>query len=78
MHLEFEALHPFKDGNGRIGRMLIRYCCGKKSLSQPHFYISDYFEENKDLYIETMRSVSKTDNWNEWIRFFLSQLKVRQ
>jgi len=72
MHLEFEALHPFKDGNGRIGRMLIPLLLWKeKVLSQPHFYISDYFEENKDLYIETMRSVSKTDNWNEWIRFFL-------
>jgi Fic family protein len=72
MHLEFEALHPFKDGNGRIGRMLIPLLLWKeKVLSQPHFYISDYLEENKDLYIETMRNVSKTDNWNEWIRFFL-------
>lgn len=72
MHLEFEALHPFKDGNGRIGRMLITLYLWKQGiLSQPHFYISGYFEEHKDQYIETMRQVSQTNNWNEWIRFFL-------
>lgn len=48
MHLEFEALHPFEDGNGRIGRMLITLnLCREEILSQPHFYISGYFEENK-------------------------------
>ena len=52
-HIEFEALHPFKDGNGRIGRMLITLMLWKSGvISQPHFYISSYFEENKDLYIE--------------------------
>ncbi|MCO5237303.1 MAG: Fic family protein [Chitinophagaceae bacterium] len=72
MHLEFEALHPFKDGNGRIGRMLITLNLWReKILSQPHFYISGYFEENKDEYIEQMRQVSETNNWEEWIRFFL-------
>lgn len=72
MHLEFEALHPFQDGNGRIGRMLITLFLWKeKILSQPHFYISGYLEENKDLYIDTMRRVSKNGDWEEWIKFFL-------
>ncbi len=71
-HLEFEALHPFQDGNGRIGRMLITLLLWKSGvLSQPHFYISGYFEENKDAYIEAMRDVSRTNDWNAWIRFFL-------
>lgn len=72
MHLEFEALHPFKDGNGRIGRMLIPLYLWKEGiLSQPHFYISGYFEQNREAYIHEMREVSRTNNWNSWIRFFL-------
>src|SRR5690606_20884049 len=71
-HVEFEALHPFQDGNGRIGRMLIALLLWKLGvLSQPHYYISGYFEEHKDEYIEMMRNVSKNNAWNEWIQFFL-------
>lgn len=71
-HLEFEALHPFHDGNGRIGRMLITLLLWKSGLlSQPHFYISGYFEQNKDEYIGAMRNVSKNNDWNSWIKFFL-------
>ncbi len=71
-HVEFEALHPFQDGNGRIGRMLITLLLWKSGvLSQPHFYISGYFEENKDAYIEAMRNVSRNNDWNGWVKFFL-------
>ncbi len=71
-HIEFEALHPFKDGNGRIGRMLITLMMwASNSISAPHFYISSYFEENKDLYIDTMRNVSENGDWDAWCRFFL-------
>lgn len=71
-HVEFEALHPFQDGNGRIGRMIITLLLWKSGvLSQPHFYISGYFEEHKDEYIEAMRNVSKNNDWNGWIKFFL-------
>lgn len=71
MHLEFEALHPFKDGNGRIGRMLIPlYLWQNKAVSQPHFYISGYFEEYKDDYLEIMRNVSRNGAWEEWLKFF--------
>ena len=70
-HLEFEALHPFKDGNGRIGRMLIPLILWKeKVISQPHFYISGYFEEFKDDYIFAMRNVSEHNNWELWLKFF--------
>lgn len=76
MHLEFEALHPFQDGNGRIGRMLITLFLWKEGiLSQPHFYISGFLEENKDLYIDTMRQVSEKNNWEAWIRFFLKAVE---
>lgn len=76
MHLEFEALHPFQDGNGRIGRMLITLHLWKEGLlSEPHFYISGYFEEHKESYIQQMRAVSKTNDWNDWIKFFLTAVE---
>jgi Fic family protein len=76
MHLEFEALHPFQDGNGRIGRMLITLFLWKsKVISEPHFYISGYLEENKDLYIDLMRKVSQTGDWNVWCEFFLTAIE---
>lgn len=72
-HLEFEALHPFKDGNGRVGRILITLLLWHlEVISKPHFYISRYFEENKASYITLMRNASDHDSWEEWIQFFLS------
>lgn len=77
-HLEFEALHPFKDGNGRIGRMLITLMLWHSNLiSAPHFYISGYFEEHKDEYIDTMRQVSATGDWHPWCRFFLEAVEAQ-
>lgn len=76
MHLEFEALHPFQDGNGRIGRMLITLLLwSTKSISEPHFYISGYMEENKDEYIATMRNVSENNDWEKWCVFFLNAVE---
>lgn len=76
MHLEFEALHPFKDGNGRIGRMLITlYLWSTESISAPHFYISGYMEEHKDEYIDTMRKVSSDGNWEDWCNFFFKAIE---
>jgi Fic family protein len=75
-HVEFEALHPFKDGNGRIGRMLITLMLWSSgTISAPHFYISGYFEENKDLYIDTMRRVSEHGDWESWCIFFLEAIE---
>jgi Fic family protein len=76
MHLEFEALHPFQDGNGRIGRMLITLLLWSTGvISAPHFYISGYLEEHKDLYIDTMRKVSETGDWESWCMFFLNAVE---
>lgn len=75
-HLEFEALHPFKGGNGRIGRMLITLMLWQsKTISAPHFYISGYFETHKDRYIDTMRQVSASGNWDAWCAFFLEAVE---
>lgn len=76
MHLEFEALHPFQDGNGRIGRMLITLLLwSTKTISEPHFYISGYMEENKDEYLDTMRNVSENNDWEKWCIFFLNAVE---
>lgn len=75
-HLEFEALHPFKDGNGRIGRMLITLMLWRYgAISAPHFYISGYFDDHKDEYIDKMRAVSANGAWTDWIVFFLDAIE---
>ncbi|MFP3942600.1 MAG: Fic family protein [Alphaproteobacteria bacterium] len=77
-HCEFEALHPFEDGNGRIGRMLITLMLWHyKVISAPHFYVSAYFEQNRDEYIDRMREVSRTKEWTDWIAFFLHALQYQ-
>ncbi len=75
-HLEFEALHPFKDGNGRVGRMLITLLLWTGgAISAPHFYISRFFEDHKREYIGTMREVSRRSAWDEWCIFFLTAVE---
>lgn len=77
-HVEFEALHPFQDGNGRVGRMLITLLLWRAGeISAPHFYISGYLEEHKDAYIDRMRRVSTTGDWTGWCAFFLDALDAQ-
>ena len=77
-HAEFEALHPFDDGNGRVGRMLIPLMLWTQNiLSAPHFFVSDYFERNKGEYIERLRAVSSDDDWSGWCRFFMKALEAQ-
>jgi Fic family protein len=72
LHVEFEALHPFKDGNGRLGRMLIPlFLCQRKLLTSPNFYMSGYLEANREEYQERLRAVSRDGDWTGWCRFFL-------
>lgn len=71
-HAEFEALHPFEDGNGRVGRMLITLMLWQgRAISAPHFYISRYFEDHRDGYIGRLRAVSAQRDWEGWCEFFL-------
>lgn len=73
IHAQFEIIHPFLDGNGRIGRILIPLFLFEKGLlTQPLFYISAYFESNREMYYDKLLSVSKSNSWNEWISFFLN------
>lgn len=77
-HVEFEALHPFKDGNGRIGRMLITLMLWKTGvISAPHFYISGYLEDEKDQYLDQLRAVSESNAWTEWCVFFLGAIEAQ-
>ena len=72
---QFEIIHPFLDGNGRIGRMLIPvFLFTKNVLSSPMFYMSAYLEEHRDTYYQRLQAVSQEGDWNGWISFFLSAL----
>lgn len=76
LHVEFEALHPFKDGNGRLGRMLIPlFLFQRKLLSGPDFYMSSYLEANREEYQERLRAVSRGDDWTGWCAFFLNGIR---
>ena len=71
-HYQFEAIHPFGDGNGRVGRMLIALMLAEnETLPQPLLYISPWLERHKAHYIDLMFEVSQTGNWIPWIHFFL-------
>ena len=75
-HAEFESLHPFYDGNGRLGRMLMPlFLYNRKLLSYPSFYMSEYLEANRDEYYERLLGVSRDDDWTGWCRFFLQALE---
>ncbi|MFB3786817.1 MAG: Fic family protein [bacterium] len=75
LHAEFEALHPFLDGNGRLGRMLVPlFLFNAKLLNSPMFYISEYFEKNRDIYYEKLLAVSRDGDWTGWCEFFLEAI----
>ena len=72
IHAEFEALHPFEDGNGRLGRMIIPLVLYQRRIPpKPHFYMSAYLDSNRDQYMEALLLISKERAWTEWCRFFL-------
>jgi Fic family protein len=75
LHAEFEAIHPFLDGNGRMGRLLVPlYMVEKELLSSPNFYISEYLERHRDEYYDRLLAVSRDDDWTGWCVFFRSAL----
>ena len=72
MHYQFEAIHPYLDGNGRIGRLLITlFLCAKKILPTPLLYLSAYFERDRNAYYDQLFSLSATGDWETWIVYFL-------
>ena len=76
VHYQFEAIHPFLDGNGRIGRLLITFMLLEKGLlSQPLLYLSDFFERYRDEYYELLLNVSQKGDWKAWLTFFLNGVR---
>ncbi len=73
IHYQFEAIHPFLDGNGRVGRLLIALLLSAwKVLSQPLLYLSAYFEQNRQEYYRHLLNVSQQGDWHAWLEFFLN------
>ena len=73
MHYQFEAIHPFNDGNGRIGRLLIPlFLHYKGKISLPILYLSGYFEAHKDAYIDALHNVDVKLDYESWIEYFLN------
>jgi Fic family protein len=72
IHVQFETIHPFLDGNGRLGRLLITLLlCSKGALREPLLYLSLYFKTNRDRYYELLQRVRTQGAWEEWLAFFL-------
>jgi len=72
MHYQFEVIHPFLDGNGRVGRLLITlYLVARGHLSQPLLYLSAFFETHRDEYYDRLLAVSRRGDWEGWLDFFL-------
>ncbi len=72
MHYQFEAIHPFLDGNGRIGRLLVTlFLCEKGFLSLPLLHLSAFFEKYRDEYYSRLLDVSQNGKWKDWLTFFL-------
>lgn len=78
VHAEFESLHPFLDGNGRIGRMSIPlFMYSIDLIHQPMFYISAFFEQNRDEYYDRLLAISRDNDWTGWCIFFLEAVKTQ-
>lgn len=77
IHAQFESIHPFLDGNGRVGRLLITFwLCTEKILSEPLLYLSYYFKSNRLEYYDRLMAVRKKGDWEGWIKFFLKGIAI--
>ncbi len=78
MHYQFEVIHPFLDGNGRVGRLLITlFLCEREYLTYPMLYLSAFFEKYRREYYEGFMLVSQKGNWEEWLKFFLRGVVIQ-
>jgi Fic family protein len=76
VHSQFEILHPFNDGNGRIGRLLIPlFLFQKRTLASPIFYLSEFLEANRDRYYQRLRTIGSKGGWTAWVEFFLEAIE---
>ena len=77
IHAQFETIHPFLDGNGRVGRLLITFwLCQQEILSKPLLYLSYYFKQNRSEYYERLMNVRLKGDWENWIKFFLKGVET--
>jgi Fic family protein len=77
LHAQFEMIHPFLDGNGRVGRLLITlFLCERKVLSEPILYLSKYFNNNRRMYYDLLGKIHRQGDWESWIKFFLNGVIV--
>lgn len=78
IHYQFESIHPFLDGNGRIGRLLITlYLCQQRCLSLPLLYLSGFFDETREEYYRLLLAVSQKGAWREWVEYFLRGVRLQ-
>jgi Fic family protein len=76
-HAQFETIHPFLDGNGRLGRLLIAlFLCERKLLKRPLLYLSHYLKSNQYEYYNRLTAVREDGNWEEWLKFFLRGVRI--
>jgi Fic family protein len=76
-HVQFETIHPFLDGNGRLGRLLITlFLCAQGALREPLLYLSLFFKANRNTYYELLQTVRETGDWERWLDFFLTGVLV--
>lgn len=72
-HVQFETIHPFLDGNGRLGRLLITFLlCAEEALSEPTLYLSLHFKTHREQYYDWLQKVRTEGDWEGWLRFFLT------
>ena len=75
-HVQFETLHPFLDGNGRLGRLLVTFIlCAEGALAEPMLYLSLYFKNRRQEYYELLQKVRADGDWESWMRFFMTGVK---
>lgn len=76
LHLQFESIHPFLDGNGRLGRLLLTlYLCSQRALREPLLYLSLFFKQNRADYYRLLQEVRERGTWEAWLEFFLDGVR---